>query len=336
MVRVRQLGVVSILGACWFVAVGCGDEEDRKTGTEDGGEGGEGTGTSGSGGKSSIAGSQNNAGNAGKGGTTGGNAGNANVAGEGGSGSGGDAGGGMVAGAGGETPGGGGEGGVATAGAGGEGGAPEPEAAMCKYQCDGPEDCMFADAVPHKCNLVTGSCAECVADADCMVGLIGWASTCENVSECDFPDTQACVAWQGVGYCADLPDVNSPEFPCLFGGRPQMVPLFSGQGDIEVCAADARCFDGRCEAGCTDPLGECGFGNGDTCNPTTGRCECEMGTECDTEVCGTDSRCAECVTPQDCPGGTTGRDACVNGKCGCAGVNSCTRAYVGNPPKTCE
>jgi hypothetical protein len=329
----RRLGVVSILGACFFVAAGCGDDEDRKDGTEDGGEGGEGTGTSGNGGKSNVAGSQNNAGNGGKGG----NAGSANVAGEGGSGTGGDAGGGgIVAGAGGETPGGGGEGGAGMAGAGGEGGAPEPQAAMCKYQCDGNEDCMFADAAPHKCNLATGSCAECVEDADCMVALIGWTSTCATTAECPFSDTQACVDWQGEGYCADLPDPNMPEFPCLFGGRPQMVPLFGAQGNIEVCAADARCFGGTCQPGCTDPLGPCGNDNGDTCNPTTGRCECEMGDECDTGVCGADQHCTECVTSDDCLPAVAGRDTCVNGSCGCGSANSCTLTYVGNPPKSCE
>ncbi|HKY36436.1 MAG TPA: hypothetical protein VJN18_10880 [Polyangiaceae bacterium] len=324
----RRLGVVSILGACWFVAVGCGDDEDRKTGTEDGGEGGEGAGTSGTAGKSSVAGSQNNAGSAGEGGTTGGSAGSGNAAGEGGSGSGGDAGGGIVAGAGGETMGGG-----------GEGGAPEPVAAMCKYQCDGPEDCTFADAVPYKCNLTTGSCAQCVEDGHCLTELSIWFFTCENDSGC-MPDVEACVAADGVGYCATVPDAAMPQTPCPegFPGIPRMLPRFGAQGDVEVCAADARCFDGACVYGCADPFGECGHGDGDNCNPTTGRCECEEGSECNTEVCGADSHCTECVTSNDClpDADDTGLDTCVNGKCGCSDAAECPLTFVGNPPKLCE
>jgi hypothetical protein len=336
----RRLGVVSILGACWFVAVGCGDDEDRKTSTEDGGEGGEGTGTSGSGGKSSIGGNQSTAGNAGKGGTTAGSAGSGNNAGEGGSGFGGDAGGGgIVAGAGGETPGGAGEGGGATTGgAGGEGGAPEPVAAMCKYQCDGNEDCTFADAVPHKCDLTTGSCEQCLVDEHCLAELSIWVVPCEDDSGCT-PDFEACVAADGVGYCASLPDANTPEFPCPTG-IPQTLPRFGAQGNVEVCAADARCLHGICDYGCRDPFSAgCGIGTGDTCSPTTGLCECAQSSECDTGTCGADSHCVECVTAQDCDGGpaAAGRDTCVGGKCGCAGVNSCpNRAYVGNPPKLCE
>jgi hypothetical protein len=348
----RHLGVIGILSVSWFVAVACNDDEDRKG---DGGEAGEG-GEAANGGKSTSGGSANNAGKSGNvaageggmasGGTTTAGSGGTGTSGSGGSATIGGAGAGAMGGddaggAGGASAGSGG----ASAGAGGDGGAggtPEvPVAKKCDLGCNVDADCNGTNSVGH-CDQALKRCrsTDCTVTADCAPVASLWFTNCADDSEC-IPTLERCVAWQGVGYCAGLPDANFPEFPCTFGS-PTTLPLFGAVGEAEVCAdlTQVCSAKGKCELGCASPLLGCGAGTGDTCNPTTGLCECAQSTECTkagVSVCGGNGLCG-CADDTDCAktAGTTGLGKCVNGTCGCDSAASCLNTGFPNATAVCE
>lgn len=332
----RRLGVVSILSACWLAAVGCDDAEDRNTSADDGGEGGEGAG----GGGKSMAGSSNNAGKAGKGGANAsggeGGSGDAGLAGSGEGGGGtsaGEGGAAVIGGAAGEAgqAGGGNEAG-GNGGDGGGGGAPEPQALTCAFECDSPDDCGAAtcDEVTHRC---VDPATVCQTNDDCapFANSFFWLP-CENTAGCT-EGLEACVNWQnkGVGYCAAL------ELDGCLAGVAKSAPELGGSGNVSVCVDPGICVEGACDFACDHSiLGGCGSGRGDTCNPTSGLCECATGDECDSDVCGEDSHCVECVTSEHCPGGVSGEDTCVSGRCGCSSAEVCSSASYPTAVPRCE
>lgn len=332
----RQLGVIGILGACFFVAVGCDDDGD-KIPMGGAGEGGDDAGgDTGKGGKSTGGSSS---GNAGKGGTSAGTANDGGFAGDAGSGPGPS--GGMAGEGGTATSGGGGAGAGAggDAGGGGEGGGgdgPGPVPAQCSYGCEDDDDCQFTDAPPtHSCDPETKTCLQCKTDAACLPVLSFWLTECADDTGC--PETDACVAWQGKGYCAYKADPQEPETSCLGFGGPKTLPRLGAQGEVMVCAApDPRCIQGACGPGCaSDELsgGGCGQGNGDTCSSITGLCECTLGTECtDSGVCGADGHCG-CANDDDCT--APGLDKCLDGVCVCASTDSCNAGFTNATP-VCE
>jgi hypothetical protein len=330
----RRLGVIGILGVSWLVAIGCDDDGDRKVvRSSDGGEAGEATtgGTS-SGGSSSGKGGSTAAG---KGGGGSGGTGTIGDGGQAGSGVGGDS----IAGAnaGGESSGG------AGGANGGAGGAPQPPAPKkCDYACEITADCFIGpDAAPRECDPVLKRCRlprECDADADCVPSGSFWFTQCADDSQC-FADLERCVAWQGVGYCAALPDPNFPDAPCNFG-VPATLPTFGAVGTAEVCANQGNICnaDGACEPGCLS-LG-CDAGAGDSCNDTSGVCECAESTECTASgvsVCGDDSRCG-CASNDDCQetSSSTGLDTCFSGTCGCDTPATCPDPGYANATAVCE
>jgi hypothetical protein len=334
----RRLGVIGILGVSWLVVIACDDDDDRRViPFSDGGEAGESTtGGKTSGGSSSVAGKGGST-TAGKGGGGSGGTGDA-AAGQAGNGAGGES----LAGAnaGGESAGGAGS---ANGGAGGAGGAPQPPAAKkCDYACNITADCFIgADAAPRECDPVLKRCRlprQCDAAAECVPSGSFWFTTCADDSEC-FADLESCVAWQGVGYCASLPDPSSSDSPCTFGA-PATLSRFGAAGTVEACVDQTNICtaDGACEPGCGS-LG-CGAGAGDSCNPTTGVCECAESTECTANgvsVCGDDSRCG-CATSEDCQetSSSTGLDTCFSGTCGCDTAASCPDPGYANATAVCE
>lgn len=321
---------MSILGACWFAAVACADDEDRRNTSEDGGEGGDEGG--GKGGTPSLGGSSTNAGKAGMsgggkagssaagegGGSTAGDAGSG-FGGDAGSGSGGDAGsGGSMGGAGGE-PTSGGEGGLSSSGAGGEGGAPVAVAQSCVWGCEDDSDCARVDALAGDCNDVTKTCEDpstqsCSSHEDCGGSTLFWSFGCTTTADCEFG--YECVDYRGRVYCAIAAD---PDFGCDVY-QTVTATLHEGGTDVEICVdPNARCAEGKCIANCED-VG-CSPAEGDTCNPVTGRCECQNSTECGNGGVCADNLCTECGIDDDCI--SRGLDRCVAGKCGCADVGSC-------------
>lgn len=340
----RHLGVIGILSVSWLVAVGCNDDEDKNVVQAEGGEAGDG-GDGPNGGKSTNGGSANNAGKSGNAtaGSGGADTGGAAGSGAGAGAVGGDEAGG-AGGAPGPGPGGAGAGGV-SAGAGGDGGAggtPEvPVAKKCDWGCNIDADCNGIDSAGH-CDQTLKRCrsTQCTVSADCAESASGWTTTCANDSECT-PDLERCVAWQGAGYCAGLPDPQVPELPCLFGGFPTTMPLFGAVGEAEVCADLTQvCNKGGCEPGCASPLLGCGAGTGDTCNPTTGLCECAQSTECTkagVSACGGNGLCG-CTDDTDCAknAGVTGLGKCVNGTCGCDSAATCLSGAYPSATKVCE
>ncbi len=331
----RQLGVIGILGACFFVAVGCGDDEDKKGSSGDAGEAGDdGGGKAGTGGKAT--GGSNST--SGKGGTaTGGTA--ANDAGAAGTDAGGTSGGsdgGGMAGEGGSVVMSGGAGG--DAGGGGEGGAPREELRSCTYECAVTSDCAVAlSQTPKVCDQTSHRCVDsleiCETNDNCVPWMSLWYTPCLSQADCD--EFSACVAWEGKGYCASLDEgfCTSPPW-----GEPTTLPEF-GKADpqpVAVCfGSGARCNEGKCIVSCAHPiLGSC-TDKGDSCNEQTGLCECETGTKCKSEACGEDSHCVECVTDMHCAGNTNGNTTCVDGKCGCGSADTCpTEAESATP--VCE
>jgi hypothetical protein len=325
-----RLGVIGILGVSWLLAVGCGDDGGKKV-VKPGAAGA--AGEAPSGGKSS-GGSTNNGG---KGGT--GTAGKGGSGGKGGMtmmGSGGDAGApAVLGGAGGEAQGGMGVGGAA-AGAGGEGGLPEPALLSCANQCEIDDDCVIGTGeFQNICDPGTKRCVDpfaqtCSTADDCLVSQ-NFFTPCTTTADCD-DASLACATWQGAGYCMPL-RVETCEDPA----QPLALPEFgNATNQVDVCAAPAACKDKACQPGC-EVFGGCvDSGDGDTCSATTHLCECTLGTECaTTAVCGADGHCAQCVTAQDCPGGLTGQDTCVNGKCGCSGAAVCPDLTAAATP-VCE
>lgn len=332
----RRLGVIGILGVCWFVAVGCNDDEDQKDSSSDGGEGGEAP----SAGKSSVAGSANNAGKsgagtAGKGGTggtaTAGTGGETPVA---GGAAGSDAGNGGAAGTPEVSGGAGGVAGADAGGAGGVGGDPGvPAAKACSNECEIDGDCVIGTDETLKCNQANHRCEDplaCSTGADCVPGINAWDffPPCTTSADCD-PDFQRCTAWQGQGYCAYL-ELDG----CLLPGEvATSLPEFGNDNNqVTVCVVPAVCTEAKqCEPGCE--AGECGDGAGDTCDTVTHLCKCTLGSECTSNVCGADGVCQECVTAADCEG--AGLDECVNGKCGCSAANVCPDLTTAGTP-VCE
>lgn len=327
----RQLAVVGILGACFFVAVGCGDDDGKKTNDGDAGEGGESSGGKSQGGSTSTTAGKGGTGTAGSGtagsGTAGsstaGSAGSATQGGEAGSGGAGTGGSdGNMAGEG-ESAGGGGD-----AGGGGEGGAPGPTASSCGNQCETDDDCVVPDSFyPSVCDPVTDRCidalAACTDHDSCVPWMNAWYTSCTEQADCDEMGG-LCVAYGGKGYCAQPPS----EGLCFPFGAPEDLPEF-GDPDpqlVSVClSTDGRCHAGQCLVGCAAfGEGSCeGLGNGDSCNAATGLCECAGGDECASEVCGADAQCVECVTDLHCAANEDGHDTCVAGSCGCTDATSC-------------
>jgi hypothetical protein len=339
----RRLGVVSILGACWFAAVACADDEDRNDTSEDGGEGGDEGG--GKAGTPSAGGNSTNGGKAGmssggKAGSSTAGEGGSGTAGDAGSGSGGDAGsGGSMGGAGGE--GGsvtvGGEGGLSSGGAGGEGGAPAAVAQRCVDACEDDDDCVDAAGFPKKCNELSNLCETCVVDEDCAPELSDWFTGCETTADC-IESYFACVDYRGNTYCAIVDDPqNGAGCADLGAYEATTAALHEGGADISVCVKPtARCFDGACDFSC-ETFDSCPAAEGDTCNPVSGRCECQSGTECATGVC-VNNLCTQCATDADCAPGAaqTGHDTCVAGKCGCADVGSCPTGLYPAATNACQ
>jgi hypothetical protein len=332
----RSFGTMGIVGVCWLVAAGCGDDESKKTSDGDGGEAGD-TGRGGSQG-----GSSNN------GGTAGGGKAGANVGGQTG-GAGGDS---ADAGMAGMTAGGiageaaagtnmGGDSGAAgdagAAGSGGESGGP-PTAKQCGYACEDQTDCM-ATEFSFTCHPTQKQCVECVADADCYPMLSFWFSTCTGDQDCaEFGEL--CVDANGEGWCAPPPD--SEGGGCIFG-EPSNLPKFAAAGNVEVCVyLNGSCSDGRCEPGCEHPqFGGCEAGQGNTCDPVSGLCTCANSDECTANgvsVCNPTTSLCECFNDDDCAetSAQTGHGVCVNGKCGCAGADTCVDSPFAGATVVCE
>lgn len=338
----RRLGVIGILGASWLVAVGCGSDDDKKVNsTGDAGEAGET-----SGGKSSVGGSSSTAGKGGM--NTGGKGGAGGAGGKNAGGSGGSTGGGgassageagqgvLMGGAGGmpDTPtaGAGGDAG----GAGGVGVAPAEPVLACANQCANDDDCLVDGAIvqmtcdPTSKRCVDPSVTACQTVDDCVAGASAWTFfPCASVDDCN--GGEECINWKGEGFCAYTPD------PDCFPGDLKITLGKFGFADapVDVCYTPNACVAGACQPGCE--LGGCdGGGTGDTCSATTHLCECALGTECTvTGVCGADHHCTECKINDDCPAGNTGKDKCVDGKCGCSGAAACPDPTASATP-VCE
>lgn len=321
----RRIGVISILGACFFAAAGCGDDDDKKTSDADAGEGGDSAGSAGKGQGGSTS-------NAGKGGTAGGgSAGKAGSSSVGGAGEGG-ASGGSGAGAGGELPI-AGEGGAAgssgAAGAAGAGGVPSV-LTKCATSCQVDDDCKVGEDTTQKCDVATHRCIDpslsCEVNDDCVPATALW-SPCGIDAGCD--EGLLCITWQGSGFCAYTP---IPDFGCGLDST-MSLPLFGAQGNGEVCVpANSRCNSaGQCFLGC----GAFGCEDG-VCNEVTGVCGCSTDDECFKNKCLPDSTCAECATDDDCATNEFGNKVCVNGKCGCGSVETCPPSPYVNAPAVCE
>jgi hypothetical protein len=332
----RRLGVIGILGACFFVAAGCGDDDDKIT-SGDAGEGGEST--AGSGGKSQ-GGSNSNAGKGGTGGAgkagsggapTAGSAGTAGTANDGGAA--GEVG---TGGSGGEPPVGGsaGEGGTSTSGGvTGEAGAggTAPVFGLCATSCQIDPDCAVGEDTTQKCNTTTHRCVDpslaCETNDDCVPGLAFW-QPCGIDAGCG--EGLFCIDWHGKGYCAGPPDA---EFGC-FGDTEMSLPLVGAQGEETVCVpANARCgAQGQCFIGC----GFFGFCPDGLCDAESGLCKCSTDDECSLNSCLADSTCAECAKDEDCASNELGNKVCVDGKCGCSGTQTCPESPYANAPVVCE
>lgn len=301
-----------------------------------GGDGGQSSGVSGDGG-GGEAGSDGNGGGGGE--TVGaGQTGDGGVSGSGGS----------VAGAGGSVAGAGGEGGGdagfageggSDAGAGGRG-TPE-ELKHCAYECSTDDDCASPGVITYVCDPVTRRCGApdltCAEHRDCVPFASSWTIACEKDEECPSA-ADVCVDVGEAGRCARsyAEDTSCP--------LPDQVPVPRAKfGDlqvvVQVCGrTNGRCSEGMCFLGCTGP-GDCGQGDGDSCDVESGRCTCLADNECTSGAvshCNPRThRCDECGSDFDCFLDVS-RDHCVDGRCGCSSENVCAEWVFPAATPVCE
>ena len=240
-------------------------------------------------------------------------------------------------GSGGSAPGGGGNGaeaGSPDVGGAGAGGAPDGALLICQTGCESSEDCA-TPYVSATCDETLHLCVECTEHDDCIPKTNGWFIACTSDADCD-DFSPACIDVGGVGRCAGIPDcilgVSTP-YP-RFGIEPVEM--------VDVCVVDS----GRCNAqhscftGCTDAPDFCTSfspGHGDTCDATTGECECASDAECTfTGHCNlTTHRCDECSSNDDCSGAPTGGE-CHDGRCGCSTIAACPDSSFPDGTTLCE
>ncbi len=158
--------------------------------------------------------------------------------------------------------------------------------------CTSDGDCGRAqrcDAASFTCVYRGGWGDECVAHADCPLGMFCVQGLCT-------PDehTRMCGA---LGQCPPVDD-DDPPMRC--------------NRALNVCEEDLGCFDG------TDCL------EGEVCNPGTAKCEPACTSETEAEVCQTreqcvDGRCVQCAEDSDCGPGLVCNVAAGR----CAGANTC-------------
>jgi hypothetical protein len=373
----RGLGLLATLGVCWLSAVGCDDgtntpADGNDASSESGGSAGKGTGGSAGKGTGGSAG-KGTGGSAGKG--TGGSSGSAAGGGGGvppatggGAGKGGKAGGSSAGAGGAGTGGAGGPDGGGAAGADGGtvdasvDGSGTPDAAeagrdgshggtgakSCTYGCATDDDCVVDGDPTMKCHPTKKRCVDptstCETNDDCVGFVSFWSPSCFEDADCQLPG-DVCVESGIYGLCASPPD---PVDGCLFPGTEPTTRKRFGTSDggtpdggaVVVCGATSgRCNNGVCVDGCSSDPNFCtsGGGFGETCNETSGMCECAASSECTTSgvsACNQQNHRCECVTNADCT--SPGFDTCVAGSCGCSNASACPTSPYKNAVSVCD
>lgn len=334
-----------IMNAFVLSAASCSDDSEEPSGGA--GKGGSSSGRGGEAGQAGEAGQTGGAGAGAEGGVS---------AGTGGAGTGGTGTGGGGAGKGGGGTGGASTGGTSGTGSGGEqaGGAGEAGdgaggdstegARSCQVGCQSQDDCASTTLDVRRCDLTSMRCVECTAHVDCVPVVSAWSVACIDDSECFAAFGEVCVDVGGQGRCATTPD---SVLGCLFPGEvPLTYPKFgvSTPEMVDVCGKESgRCENNLCFTGCTDDTTFCtvglNAGNGDTCDASSGRCTCAGDGECSQGAghCNTTThRCDECAGPADCAGAQEGKDACVDGRCGCSDASVCPTATFPAGTPVCE
>ncbi len=344
MTKPRTLFFAALSVSCVALALsGCGDDDDGtpiSTGGKAGASGGAGkAGGSGEGGS----GEAGATGTAAEGGAPASQAGGSGEGAQ--SGSGGTLTTGGTAGTAGQTPNPGGNGGQAGDAA-GAGGTPAGELLTCKIGCTTNDDCAPETEGRH-CDETLNRCVECITHDDCIPAASLWVTVCTGDADCvDDLFGTICVDIGGSGRCAAAPDPD-PEVGCAFPGLVSVpYPRFGITPEelVDACATQSgRCSsENLCFTGCTDSEDFCTFGspgNGDTCNPTTGLCECASDDECTQGPphCNpVTHRCDECASVDDCAGAEGGQDVCRDGRCGCSSLTVCSDSRFPEGTPLCE
>ena len=241
--------------------------------------------------------------------------------------------------AGGDGGGGAGEGGASDAGAGGRG-TPE-ELKHCAYECSTDDDCAFPGVITYVCDPVSKRCGApdltCVEHRDCVPFASSWTVSCEKDDDCPSA-ADVCVDAGEAGRCARLFEDGTP---CPLPDHVEVLRLRFAEPNVEVgvCGkANGRCGDGACFLGCTGS-GDCGQGDGDTCDTESGRCTCVADNECTSGAVShcnpRTQRCDECASDFDCFLDAS-RDQCVRGRCGCSSENACSELVFPAATPVCE
>lgn len=243
------------------------------------------------------------------------------------------------------------------------GGVPSGEAFMCRQPgvlCAKDAQCCSGscDPVSHRCggDLPCRSAGHpCEGNQSCCAGLVCQASDPGAALRCTTPCTPTTCAAQGMQcgpvsdgcggtlQCGDCPSATCSTGSCA-QGQCTLTPIAG------CCTSDDQCDDGTA---CTV----------DTCDPSTNTCThtpvtCQPSDVCHTASCdpsqgciqtpvsdGTDCGggkicqqgacvcpsgtmdcggiCAQCCTPDDCPGTTCSPATCDDGTCGRAPIEGC-------------
>ena len=192
----------------------------------------------------------------------------------------------------------------------GDNGDPPDELHVCVNECGSAADCGEADewaCDDGACSWDDGASEPgCESDAECVAQQMGWGP-CEEQEHCQTANNEACVEYDGQGYCALLADDVDCE--AAFAMDELTVDLVGEAGEETICidedrgCSDAQCVDlcdsdDDCESQsandtCLD--GVCGCGSNEACEVATGADICFDGTcGCsEDEICGDDRACVE-------------------------------------------
>jgi hypothetical protein len=204
------------------------------------------------------------------------------------------------------------------------GGEPNaPSVAMCQEACAADDDCLDGFECQDARCVSTTEPTTCTSDDLCRAELSGWATECNEASDCP---AQICVdIGADMGRCATE---AGGLVACATLQQDEVDTKDIDGADVTVCGkARAECGDnGVCAERCAEDSCPTNF----ACNADTGACQCDNDKACantpNTSKC-VAGQCV-CANDGDC---TVNANKCTDGVCGCGDASVCDqdRAHSG-------
>lgn len=201
-------------------------------------------------------------------------------------------------------------------GGGANGGEPNtPSPATCQEACAADQDCLDGFECQDSRCVSTSEPMTCKNDDLCRAQLSGWATECNEASDCP---AQICVdIGEQMGRCATE---AGGLVACATLQQDEVDTKDIDGADVTVCGkARAECgANGACVERCAEDSCPTNF----ACNADTGACECDNDKACadtpNTSKC-VAGQCV-CANDGDC---TVNANKCTDGVCGCGDASVC-------------